>query len=136
MLTSNTSGLPALHAAFAKWNRQGRRGDGTETHPLHLRGSGCGARVGGAKGCVGSTFAKLCATGTFETRVNLFIMPWETRSERFAGFLQHPGPEGFTFLVPVRALVACLHFTFSSVSLFHTHCVFLDPPVAFTPPLI
>lgn len=82
-----------------------------------------------AKGCVGSTFAKL---GIFETRVNLFIMPWETRSERFAGFLQHPGPEGFTFLVPVCALVACLHFIFSSVSLFHTPCVFLDPPVAFT----
>jgi len=43
MLASNPGWLAPLHAAFARWGRQGRRGAGTETHPLHLRGLGCGA---------------------------------------------------------------------------------------------
>jgi len=81
-------------------------------------------------------FAKLCAIGTFQTGVNLLIMLWEPHFEGFAEFLEHPGPEGFTFLVPVRALVACLLFVSSSVSPFHTPCVFLDLPVAFTHSLV
>uniref|UniRef100_A0A493U2V9 Troponin T3, fast skeletal type n=1 Tax=Anas platyrhynchos platyrhynchos TaxID=8840 RepID=A0A493U2V9_ANAPP len=50
-----------------------------------------------------------------------------------AGFLQNAGPEGFTFLLSVRASVACLHFI--SVSLFHPPppCFFRLPRCVHTP---
>lgn len=126
MLASNTSRLPALHVAFAKWDRQGRRGNGTETHPLHLRGLGCGApgrrsqRVCWFRICKALCYGHIWNKGKPVYRLN--YKPWETRSERFAGFLQHPGPEGFTFLVPVRALVACLHFISSCFSISYPLC--------------
>lgn len=39
MLVNNPSWLPTL----VRWDRQGGRGAGTGTHPLHSRSLGCGA---------------------------------------------------------------------------------------------
>lgn len=70
MLASNLSGLPLLHTAFASWDTQGREGLEQKLTLCTWEVRDVVLREGGAKGCVGSEFAKLCAVDIFETKIN------------------------------------------------------------------